>query len=913
MGFSEKDLESCLSYVLFHKDDNDCYKFEQNAFQLYYVADYLSALAPEKVLDLVSYRSFGINRIKPEWLDAFELMLSVMPEGQQKSVLLEWTFENNIEALVNLDTSYLDPIFCNKVFRTILLDYKTKRISSSPESGWTFDRKLAAYCISKESLEFFLEEYNGANELDAYLYFLSFIFWSINPNIIKKYGLQDAYKKAAYKHLVKYGSNECKWDEAPFAPFSNKLFVNNEDISELICLITDIDRIQLKKLIFNLIDEGKRYDDFVDFSIGHENEIHDYSRKNDHAIVSVRRDEVIAALSNVTKYESIKKVWMYYPIILERDHNYRDSDVNKIAPVLLQNTARCINEHPDLKDLVDKAWLADFNKRHSLYCSHEDEGVFSLFNDFMTANKASGEVKSLIDQLRKTLQDKTSKDETVSLAKLFIRLNPGEITELSKDWGDDAGYRNVLLGIMNYAPSNDLRCELQTLAKNKYADFFATLRKQPDYNLERKHDKEIAFNRKLFLKYVADVLDKYVVSTHKEPRLQFKEDEELKLNTYLWQYLNMFQVKDSDDYDIDAVRKSLRSKAYHAMFVVNISHNSDQDILTDKQIKILKESVEYLFKSKGHNMNYSGHRICTDIIAKYGFDFKDFDVLKYLPYAGEKPYSSTDNAYPDFYAYSIDKYGIDKVKPHVIKFLKEDTSALNRDTLDLSVQYASQYSFEEVFGDILRHICNVRYPSNLADRFYRHSGHKAQQFFMNNFDDLPVDAQLYVIKKFANDDNSKDWLIDAIKRNIRLYNSEQYIMVIKWLVSLGDDNALNDYLDAIKKNNITLLQDTFIPRFNYPDTKYLPQILELLQLTWDFQDSYNMWYSRLQETIKLMACQSKTQFQEVITALEKLVKSDSKYNDLNYFIGDLQCNYGPQVAGAKPMTVREAIKIINNI
>ena len=138
-------------------------------------------------------------------------------------------------------------------------------------------------------------------------------------------------------------------------------------------------------------------------------------------------------------------------------------------------------------------------------------------------------------------------------------------------------------------------------------------------------------------------------------------------------------------------------------------------------------------------------------------------------------------------------------------------------------------------------------------------------------------------------------------------------MVIKWLVSLGDDNALNDYLDAIKKNNIALLQDTFIPRFNYPDTKYLPQILELLQLTWDFQDSYNMWYSRLQETIKLMACQSKTQFQEVITALEKLVKSDSKYNDLNYFIGDLQCNYGPQVAGAKPMTVREAIKIINNI
>ena len=66
MDISEDDMRCCLGYTLFHRNDRGYYRFEKNAFQLYYVAKYLSMLNEDAVLDLISYRNNGINHIKPE-------------------------------------------------------------------------------------------------------------------------------------------------------------------------------------------------------------------------------------------------------------------------------------------------------------------------------------------------------------------------------------------------------------------------------------------------------------------------------------------------------------------------------------------------------------------------------------------------------------------------------------------------------------------------------------------------------------------------------------------------------------------------------------------------------------------------------------------------------------------------------
>lgn len=908
MNFSDEDLLCCLNYSLFHKDDKDCYRFEKNAFQLFYVANYLSNLDVDTIIDLISYRNKGINRIKPEWLDAFELLLSVMPNDRKKEFLLDWTYNNHIEALLNLDPTCLNLDFCHKVFKTIILNYKEKRISSSPDCGWAFDRKLGSFCLNKDSLDFFLAEYVNEPDLGPYLYLLSFIFWFINQNVIRKYGYESAYKDAAYERLKKYGDNECVWYEAPYIPFDNDLFANSADISELIEYTKIIKHILLKKTIYRLIVNAKLYDEFVDFSISNEQNIHDFRRNSDSAHVSVSRDNVILALSNVSCYDSIKKVWQYYPTILRTNYGYRDNGAIKILPELLKNTEKLVLCHPDLKEVVDNAWIKESEEHHYLHKANESNQIFALFHNFISLHSDIGEIRAILDQLRKIYQSNGSTQECLALqSKLFIRLKPGNITSLSSEWGDDEFYRTVVFRLQD-APSKELNEELETLVKTKYSHYLTTIPQYPDYEMKRRHDKEIALNRSLFKQYIESVLNKHVVTTRKDLRLKIKEDDELQMNDYLWHYLHVFRLKESDGYDIVAVKKSLRSKYHYALFVINTFHNDDN--LSENQLVILKESVDLLLSAKRFRLDYAGYRICTNILAKHGFDIAVETILRFIYYAGLDSMSSKSKVYSDYIAYAIDKCGIDSVKMQIISLLKEKTGKLYHDTLDLLVKYASYYAFKEIYGEILRHIKCVKYPIDLSDFFFRNNEGEGVLFFMSNFDNLPADVQLYSISRIHKDSKDRDWIIEAIKRNRYFYDEEQDAKAIKWLVYLGEENALQECLKAVRKDYKAFWEVSDVPSFGYTDIRFLPQILELLQLTWNLPESFNLWYSRLKETLLKMATVNIEQFKEVVNALVKMVNSDAKYNSINYFIGELYCIHKPQVVGARPMSVKEAMQYV---
>lgn len=910
MGYEEEELRCCLSYTLFHKDDKGCYRFEKNAFQLYYVAEFLSKLDVDIILDLISFRSNGINRIKHEWLDAFELLLTVIQVGEKKKCLLDWTFENHTEALLNVDPSCLEPAFCHEVFKKILRDYKEKGISSSPDLGWSFDR-IAAFCVTKDSLSFFLQEYKEEKVLGAYLYLLSFLFWSINPVVIKKYGYQNEYKKAAYRHLVEFGNDESKWHEAPFVPFENEIFANCEDIRELTKFSRSINHVSLKTVIFRLIVESRLFDKFIDFSLSNEDTIHDFFRKNDSARVSVRRDNVILALSRVSHYESIKKVWLHYPNITRRIHSNYENDAIKIAPTLLMNTEKIVKQHPDLKDLVDNAWQAVHKKLHYLYNDEQENDVFVLFYRFMTAHSNMEEIKTLTHQLRSAFFNKGTVGEVATLqSKLIIRLKPGVITSLSTEWGDDEYYRAVVF-CLRCTPSKELNEEIENLIKTKYKQYLVSLPTYPDYNKKRADDKEVAFDRKQFKQYITNVLNKYAITTRKQLRLQLKEDDELQLNDYLWQYIAPYSLQDSDGYDMNEVRNSLKYKFHYSLFIINAFH--DYDDLTDKQIEILRESVEILLSSKRFSLNDAGYRICTNILAKHGFNMDEEHILKMIPYAIVDNVPSKNKVYPDYIAYAVTKCERYLVKSEIVKLLEKETQELYPDNLGLLIKYAACYSINEAYGEVLRHIKCMDHPIYLVDCFYRENEREGNLFLMTNFDSLPTEVQLYVIPKLLKDYRNRDWAIDAIKRNRQFYDEKQNVEAVRWLVYTGDENALLECLEAVRKDYKALWNVHDVPSFRYTDTKCLPQILELLQLTWEISDHFSIWYSRLKETLTQMANQNIKQFTEVVQTLENLVESDEKYTSINYFIRELYCNVEPQVAGAKPMTVKEAVSIITSL
>lgn len=909
MDFTDEDIQCCLSYTLFHKDDKNCYRFEKNAFQLYYVAKYLSEKNEEDIINIISYRKDGVNRINPKWLDTFELLLSMIEEERKKELLLNWTFENHTEALLNIEPTCLESRFCHKVFRKILQDYKKLRISSSPDCGWSFDRKLASFCRNRDSLELFLQEYTKESELGPYLYLLSFVFWFIDPNVIRKYGLQDVYKNAAFKHLEDFGDDETQWYEAPYIPFDNELFANSNDIRRLIACTQSIKHILLKKSIYRLVVASKQFDEFVDFSINNDKEVHDFRRKNDSASVSISRDDVITALSNVSRYDSIKKVWQYLPSIIERGCSYRENEVIRILPQLLANTERIINSHTDIKDYVEKAWLKDYKENHYYYNTKDKDNTFGMFNGFMSAHTDIDEIKDILYKLRQIYKDDGAYDDCISLhSKLFVRLKPGDITSLSEDWGDDEYYRTVLLRL-RYAPSKELDDELDVLAKIKYADYLATIPRFQDYEKKRIHDKEVAFDRKAFIQYIASILDKYTITTRKQLILLLKEDDDLQMNDYLWQYIYPYHLEHSEEYDTIGIRKSLGSKCYYAMFIVNTFRNDDD--LTTKQQKVLRESIEILLTAKGNRPDYVGRRICTNLLIKFGFDISEESILNCIPYAGLDVVHSDNYAYRDYIAYAVAKCGLEVVKPLIAELLKRDSDNIAHETLDLLVQYAAYYSIKESYEDVLRHIRCSKFPINIADFFYRNNERDGRSLFMYNFDKLPAEVQLGVMPRILKDDTNNDWAIDAIKRNKHAYNYAQNARAISFLVYLGDEDALQECLNNVRKDYKSLWSPHDVPSFNYTDTRSLPQIIELLKLTWDLPATFNTWYSRLHETLLKMAGKNIEQFREVTSALNVLVQSDKKYRTINYFIGELHCNQEPIVAGAKAMTTKEVMLLIN--
>lgn len=908
MGFRDNELKSCLSYTLFHKDDKEYYRFEKNAFQLYFVADYLSKLNAEDVLNLISLRKDGINRIKPEWLDAVELLLSVMPDGKEKNYILNWIFENNTEALLNIDPTCIDTSLCYEVFKKILLKYKKMNISSSPEFGLSFDRKLAALCLNQDSLNFFLNEYANETDLGAYLYLLSYIYSYINPNVITKYGLQKCYREVAYARLKKFGDNDSVWYSAPYIQFGNELFANAEDIRTLIEYAKTVSHVLLKKSIYKLIVTAKLNDEFVDYTTINEKYIHDYYSKRDHSIVSVSRECVIDALSNVSRYKSVKKVWQYIPTIVENQYGYHEKDTIKILPQLFKSTENIIDANPDLKIYIDNAWTIIYENLHLLKNDVEKNNVFELFNSFMTAHSHIDEAKDIIEQLRMIFKTKGSFDGILSLqAKLLIRLRPGDITTLSATWGDDEYYRTILLRLKN-VPSKKIEEEFEALANAIYSEYLKSLPNVHFYENKRTHDKDIAFNRKLFRQYITSVLNKYSITTKKELRFQQKEDDEFQLNEYLWQYLYHYRINDSEVYDIDAVRNSLKSKFHYALFIVNTFHNDDN--ITNKQILVLKDSVDTLLSSKCFKLNYNGYRICTNILVKFGFDISEEIILRLIRYAGSST-TSSGYAYSDYIEYAYNKCNKTLVKAEIIKLLKLETKELVTSTLDLLVLYAAKYSIIESYSDVVRHIKTLEHPVNLADYFYRNNENEGRLVLISNFDCLPADVQLYLVSKIIKDNRDKDWIVYALRRNKHLYNEEQNTEAIRYLVILGEELALQECLSAIRVNKDSLWSSHYVPTFGYKDTKYLPQIMELLLLTWDSDNSYDFWHTRLQDTMLKMACQSIDQFTEVVSELEKLIESDKKYSRLNYFIGELRYIHEPKVIGVKPLSVKEAMHYID--
>lgn len=908
MGFNDSQIESCMSFAIFHRDESHNYSFELNSFQMYYVVDFLMNKSYEKILNLISYNKHDVPRIRPEWYDVFELLLSSMKIGdERRKYLQEWTFENDIEALLNVDPNSLEDEFKDKIFKAILLNYKEKKITSSPNMGIDFSRKLASFCTTDESLQFFITEYKNEKELGPYLYLLSFVYWFINSDYIDLNGFTEEFKNAAYNYLINFGNTkENKWYETLYAPLHNDIFSNKKDIEKLIDLTNNIDDIELKICIFRLIEETDLCDDFFYFTISNESYIKDYKREGDYAIHSVSRNSVIYALTHIKNYDNIKKLWTEYSQFINDDYGYNKNEIqHKFRCDILKLAEKHISEHPDIVEDIKQAWINECKKK---YLAYSPNTVITDFRDFFIRNNLCDNLSDLCEDLYMALQDEKCKNKTLDRlhAEIILVITVEGINKLAEQWDEGDIYRCKLMSWLRNTPLPEINSVVSEWINNKFVQAKSPYENMPTFeqmNLER---LALIFNRELFKYTIYRIIDKFAPTNGKDLRFKINEDDELQINNYVMQYLSMYIDKKSGNYDTKLIKESLENDTDYHCFIINITLQNYKVQFSNEQKSIIEKSLKYFIN---HRDFYYLESV-IQLILRFGFDVDKDIIIDLLPYAGIYYRIDEQNGeYIYFIDYAKKKLGTNIIKQHLPDLISHDFNQHEELNLVKISELIVQLKMKELYLKICEQITKTNYYEEklvdilLNDKEFGIITLKSKLRLFN------PNIQIYILEQLYKIDLHQSWVLHKTIELRPDFSEEDNKRALLLLLRLGYDQALDECIEYLSKDIKSLGNPFMAPILNYTDIKYLSKILTLLRITWSYTEPFNNWSSRIKESLIRMAEKNLEQYNAVNDALCKMKNEEEKYiSNLSYFIDELK-KFDPRLKDA-PISIAKALDII---
>ena len=909
MGFNDSQIESCMSFAIFHRDESHNYSFELNSFQMYYVVDFLMNKSYEKILNLISYNKHNVPRIRPEWYDVFELLLSSMKIGdERRKYLLEWTFENDIEALLNVDPNSLEDEFKDKIFKAILLNYKEKKITSSPNMGIDFSRKLASFCTTDEALQFFITEYKDEKELGPYLYLLSFVYWFINSDYIDLNGYTEELKNATYNYLINFGNTkENKWYETLYAPLHNDIFSNKKDIEKLIDLTNSIDDTGLKICIFRLIEETDLCDDFFYFTISNESYIKDYKRDGN-TTHSVSRNSVIYALTHIKNYDNIKKLWTEYHQFIKDDYGYGEDKIqHKFRCDILKLAEKHISEHPDIVEDIKQAWIYECEKK---YLAYSPNTVITDFRDFFIRNNLCDNLSDICEDLYMALQDISCKYEILDKlhAEIILVITVEGINKLAKQWDEGDIYRCKLMNWLRNTPLPEINNVVSGWINNKFVQAKTPYENMPTFeqmNLER---LALIFNRELFKYTIYRIIDKFAPTNGKDLRFKIKEDDELQINNYVMLYLSKYIDKESGNYDTELIKESLENDTDYHCFIINTTLQNYKAQFSKEQTVIIENSLKYLIDNRG-SIRYFERVI--EIILRFDFDVDKDIIIDLLPYAGISYRIDEQNGkYLYFIDYAKKKLGTNIIKQYLPDLISHDFNQHEELNLVKISELIVQLKMKELYLKICEQIMKTNYyGEKLVDILLddKEFGIKTLKSKLELFN---TNIQIYILEQLYKIDLHQSWVLHKTIELRPDFSEEDNKRALLLLLRLGYDQALDECIEYLSKDIKSLGNPFMAPILNYTDIKYLSKILTLLRITWSYTEPFNNWSSRIKESLIRMAEKNLEQYNAVNDALCKMKNEEEKYiSNLSYFIDELK-KFDPRLKDA-PISIAKALGIID--
>lgn len=906
---NDSDIELCMSFAIFHCDEFRNYSFELNSFQMYYVADFLMGKTIEKILDFISYNKHNVSRIRPEWYDVFELLLSSMNiEDERRKYLLEWTFENDVEALLNVDPNSLEYEFKDKIFKTILQDYKEKQIASSPHMGIDFPRKLASFCSTDESLQFFIIEYKNEKKLGPYLYLLSFVYCFINSDYIILSGYVEELKNVTYKNIKEFGAiEETKWYEALYTPLRNNIFSNRDDIYKLIELTNDISDVELKICIFRLIKETDLCDNFFYFTISNESYIHNYRRKGDYAVHMVSRDSVVYALTHIKAYENVKKLWINYSRIINKKYSHIENrDQHKFRCEILKLTEKYIGSHLEIIDYIKEACIYECK---NMYLGYSSDVIIQDYRDFFIRNSLCYNLNFLCEEFYEALKgSKTYQEINRLYIEIILVITEDEFNKLAAEWDANDIYRCYLIDRLRKIPLPALNKVIVEWINKK----FIQAKKLHENTLDEKQKnlKEISliFDRQQFKDIINHIIEEYSPISRKELRIRINENGEDKINNYVMQYLQNYVENESYEYDIISIKESLDDDIAYHCFIGDVVYQNGNMEFTDTQKVIIKDSLIHLIS---HRDSIRFFEKVIQLILRFDLDLDKEIIVDLLPYAGV---SYCTNSQKGEYIYFID---------YVRKKLGEDIRKLDQTKISSVLNFCGESNWTKIselivqqkmivlYSDICKKINeSENYNLELTDSLLN-DAHGGVYILKKNFNIFCSEVQIHILEQLSFIPEHRDWVLETAIRYKSLFTSEENKKVLLVLLRLGCDEALDECIKLLSNNINSICSPSFAPSLiNYADLRFLPKLIILLKAVWSYKDPFNNWIERTKEVLIKIAERNLEQYNTVNEALCKIKDEDYKYiSNLSYFIDELK-KFDPRLKEGK-INIAKALDIIN--
>ena len=866
LGFSKSDISNCLRYTVLEKNGDD-FSFTHNGIKEYFVTRYLLNRDYEEIVKLVCYDQGRIHKIRKNWYNVVMFLLSSLDVTNCRfQKLLHLVMENDIEILADIDPMSISDDIKYEVLRSVLNSYKEKDIYPSDDNTY---RGLTHLCDNADASRFLLSELEKIAKLSPYTYLLEQIIRNADFGALILANLDKTFEKTIFSKIRELGANDTHDTYVLYEPFANKYFGNKRTINRLRKLnVNSIDKMRVRT-IFRLIATTKTSDDYVDFIIEEQSNVHGYRMNGFSHMVS--RDYVYKSITGIKSYQGLKKIWGFIPSFIGEEIHNDEDNVQDIITSLLLNSKAVMSKHGDLLCDIEKCWYSIYDEH--VFSLNRIKGLFNLFREFSLQFRGQVNILSRVKKVKEKFKEIPHEDLESFQACLGLYAYPCDAEEIFKflDSRNEYDYYFATWLNTNILPEWD--SAIRVLTKKTFPQF----KQYPTQEEQRMKELQAIFNYNQFKTEIMSIIENYASKNRKELQQKIKESEELKWSNDVACFMQMSYECKSGKYDLNKAKQFIQDKEVYESFLLNrITHRDKKCLTITNKNSIRKLLNKQLGKKELESTMVKNYlRLAMDL----EIPLNKTIIKNYICYAAckktEHSYIGDDGCFLQY----ADQYIDEKVLIEVAKRVIRRECANHAEDCLILAKYLIDKHEKNSYKDILELMLRDDFPYyfQISEHFAK-LGRTGQEHLKSIYDSANVELRLVIIGQLYKESIHHPWIKLVLERDKELFEKDHKETILRYGLAFGKDSALTETLEIMKKNNLYFGNFSSAPKLGYSDIKYLPQLEQLLKISFIMEEKYTNWSGVIIDAMKNIAIHSEEDMKTVCELLSKYTTTEKWLN-----------------------------------